>query len=808
MNVDKVLFYKWMAEEGIFFLTFIFLCAALAKSRFTAKKTAVVILSGVLLCIIANAAVFLGSHDITLTMGALALTAYAPAIIVLHLLSDSSFFRTISIWCTGLIGVYVERILIKIIIQLCSFLDISNRFRLCDIIEILALLILMALLCFVTVKYIRSPFHRYIRCFHVSWSLPIALVFLLAVLFSYFSNSSQKSIEILLLFLTTITVLLLIAKLFWTEYTKQQLKKEQEEYETRFRLQQKEYQEITRKHEQLREYRHDMRHHLLALSNILYDSDSHHAKEYVDALVQRLEQTEHVVYCKNKMINAILSSYLTRAKELDCELDTQISIPEMPDIEQVDLCTVLSNALENAVNACEKEDKNHRFIKIRIVYKNVLTISIKNSCSKEIVFDKNNLPSIKSRQGHGIGMKSIANTVEKYGGTLKCECENGEFKLNILMFCAEKNEYDSPVKNTRKAASSVLFSLVGLCAFLFLSPIVTESLTEFPVVGPIVQVITAGHHRSGWGSSEFEVEEPKVTLEPFISHPIQESVTDSPETETARPVTTDAAVLSAETFAPSDAPAAIEAAAPANASAVMEADESIAGEASVPSAVPKSYANLDTVKPLITVTASPGSATDMIPVLPETATENNSSLEAGVNEINENISEYTETLRQAYYWYLIHKHMGYTALDATYDILCNNKDMLSIKIDGTLNVGGSADFSRCFTLDKRTGNVIELSDLFQKDADYITPISEQILEQMAWQVENSNASYFIPGGIWSDEECFKSISEDQNFYINDQNKLVIAFDEYEVAPGSMGCVEFVIPTDVIDSILVKPSLIQ
>ena len=79
---------------------------------------------------------------------------------------------------------------------------------------------------------------------------------------------------------------------------------------------------------------------------------------------------------------------------------------------------------------------------------------------------------------------------------------------------------------------------------------------------------------------------------------------------------------------------------------------------------------------------------------------------------------------------------------------------------------------------------------------------------MTQQVASGQADYFIPGGIWSDDECFKSISSEQNFYINSQNQLVIVFDEYEVAPGSMGMPEFIIPTAILQGILQQPSLIS
>ncbi len=72
---------------------------------------------------------------------------------------------------------------------------------------------------------------------------------------------------------------------------------------------------------------------------------------------------------------------------------------------------------------------------------------------------------------------------------------------------------------------------------------------------------------------------------------------------------------------------------------------------------------------------------------------------------------------------------------------------------------------------------------------------------MTEQVEAGNGDYFIPGGIWSEEECFKSIDADQKFYLDEANRLVILFDEYEVAPGSMGTPRFVIDEQARSGIL-------
>ena len=76
------------------------------------------------------------------------------------------------------------------------------------------------------------------------------------------------------------------------------------------------------------------------------------------------------------------------------------------------------------------------------------------------------------------------------------------------------------------------------------------------------------------------------------------------------------------------------------------------------------------------------------------------------------------------------------------------------------------------------------------------------------QVAAGEADYFIPGGIWSESECFKEIDGDQNFYIDENNRLVILFEEYEVAPGSAGMPQFTVESEILQSLLRQPSVLS
>lgn len=784
------MYFEWTIWEVMLYAAFIFVCCMCITSRFTVKKTAVIFLTGTGLSAVLTTAVFLYSHNIALTLGLLSLTAYLPAILILHIVSGNGFFKTVPVWNMGLLVMYLGRLSLKMLMQIITpTVHKYNSFAIASLI----LLAILSAACFIIVKYIRKPFHYFTRLSTTSWFIPLPLILLITALFSYFSNSPSSPVLTVLLFLTVIAIFAVIAKMFWSEYIRQQLKEEQEEYETRFRAQQNEFTEITYKYDMLREYRHDMHHHLLALNNILRDSDNAYAEEYIETLIGRLEDTEKIVYCKNQMINAVLSSYIDKAKKNGCVLDTRISIPDEFNIKDIDLCIILSNALENAIHACENEDENHRYIQIEMNFRKSFCLSIINSCTKTVVFNKNGLPAAASEPEHGIGMKSIANTADKYNGILKCEWTGNEFKLNLVMFNTAKEAQKSYPIHKHKGASAVFFSIFCILLFLNLSPVAAEALEDIPIIGPMVQVITVRHYQAGWGADIFSVEDPRILLKKPYTLALE-----------ILPEKTDTEILPATPATPQDSPAQSDISkspvAPA-APAVEESAESPAAPAPAAPVTEKTpFSSYSLVIPSITTEGSQNGI-----VLPDT----DSDLEKGVEDMNKKIDEYIEILRKKYDWYVSHKYMGYVALEVTYSILRNDENLLSIRFDGTLNVGGSQNICRCFSLDKRTGNVIELADLFQKDADYITPVSSCILEEMIRRKANSEGFYFIPGqGFPRDDECFHSIAEDQNFYINEQNQLVIVFDEYEVAPGYMGIVEFVIPTDVIAPVLNEPSLLR
>ena len=134
-----------------------------------------------------------------------------------------------------------------------------------------------------------------------------------------------------------------------------------------------------------------------------------------------------------------------------------------------------------------------------------------------------------------------------------------------------------------------------------------------------------------------------------------------------------------------------------------------------------------------------------------------------------------------------------------YEIATDNDTLFSIRINTFIAMAGTDSYIKIYHVDKQSGKIITLKDLFKEGTDYITPISEEIKSQMKERMEQDDNQYY-----WLNDEMeemnFKQISPEANFYVDQDGELTMVFDKYEVAPGYMGVVEFTIPTEKLDSI--------
>ncbi len=151
-------------------------------------------------------------------------------------------------------------------------------------------------------------------------------------------------------------------------------------------------------------------------------------------------------------------------------------------------------------------------------------------------------------------------------------------------------------------------------------------------------------------------------------------------------------------------------------------------------------------------------------------------------------------------------HMG---LDYGYDIKTNDDRIFSLGRYVVNTIGSSSTEIRYDTVDKKTQTIVTLPSLFAEGSDYVSLISEQIKTQMRQRMaDDESLAYWLDDKDIPEDENFTAIAPDQEFYINPDGQLVICFDKYDVAPGYMGAVEFIIPTDVLTPILADTGLLR
>lgn len=216
--------------------------------------------------------------------------------------------------------------------------------------------------------------------------------------------------------------------LYYAEMQKQAaLQRERDMLDAQFKLAQTEFASLRQLQQNAAAYRHDMRHHLSLLQGLAAKEQTEEIKEYLRIAQSDMDAITPIRFCENETVNLILSAFTSKAKQADIQLSIEAKLPDTLPFSDTELCSLLSNILENAIQAAEKiPDSKKRLIRLRVYSKNnKLCIDIRNSYQIEPSFQQG-LP-VSKKQGHGFGTKSIVHIVEKHGGVYQFLVKDGWF---------------------------------------------------------------------------------------------------------------------------------------------------------------------------------------------------------------------------------------------------------------------------------------------------------------------------------------------------------------------------------------------
>lgn len=184
-----------------------------------------------------------------------------------------------------------------------------------------------------------------------------------------------------------------------------------------------------------RTYRHDLRHHLQYVASCIENGQFEQAQGYIREICSEIEMSKVTAYCENEAANLIFSAFSGRAKECGIDITIRAGIPQSISISESDLCVLLSNALENALHACQRRKEQGLSARIEVcAYEKdgKFLLQATNSCVEDILFD-HGLP-VTNKPGHGIGVRSICAVVERYNGIYSFSVEKNRFTLRVTFY--------------------------------------------------------------------------------------------------------------------------------------------------------------------------------------------------------------------------------------------------------------------------------------------------------------------------------------------------------------------------------------
>lgn len=187
---------------------------------------------------------------------------------------------------------------------------------------------------------------------------------------------------------------------------------------------------------QMAVYRHDMRHQLIVLDGLLSGGKTEQAQEFVKTAMADLDSITPKKFCENETVNLLCSSYESKARRLGVTLTTNALLPKNIPLSDTELCSMVSNGLENALLAASQPELSDKWVEFYCEAKqNKLLIQIQNPYVGQVVME-NGLP-VSTRDGHGYGCHSIQAIVQRNGGLCSFEAKNGLFTLRLVLPLAD-----------------------------------------------------------------------------------------------------------------------------------------------------------------------------------------------------------------------------------------------------------------------------------------------------------------------------------------------------------------------------------
>ena len=304
-------------------------------------------------------------------------------------------------------------------------------------VRILLLFITKAMLIF-TLIILTNIFEKKKVIFHVSQCIIMTAV-LLTTLFSgavmekIVIDTDVASWEVSAIVICMIAINILLFSVLYLTSSRNRVENNQALLKLQIANEQQKLQDSIRWNTEVNTLRHDLKNHLLCISEYIRLQQTNAAMEYIEKLTGQVKK--ELPY--HMMTNSVAVNAILDLKKLVCD-ENQIDIKyfvleELPKIDETDLCVILANLLDNAIEAASKEEKRQIRLSMEIIG-NYFRIVVQNQIAESVLKNNKKLGTTKkNRKIHGFGLQSVEDAVERNDGMSNFSEENGWFVADVML---------------------------------------------------------------------------------------------------------------------------------------------------------------------------------------------------------------------------------------------------------------------------------------------------------------------------------------------------------------------------------------
>lgn len=274
---------------------------------------------------------------------------------------------------------------------------------------------------------VSMPWYYYVA--HIVVIIGVISIFLFAI--EYDSIGTSQFVLCCVIFVLVIAAILLIENMVYYTFSERHkmefLKMQNEAYENQAEI-------ISQSEANIRAVKHDINNHVYSIISMYENNSVQQAREYAKEVMDKINGNDNIAKSGNFIIDSIVNFKLRELSLTDADITVNIKVPKTMDIIAYDLTVIIGNLLDNAVRAVNESVSDKKLSLDISVSKGNLIVLIDNSYSGNLVINDGSLQSTKvKKEKHGVGIKNVEKTVQKYGGELYIDYTEKMFSASAII---------------------------------------------------------------------------------------------------------------------------------------------------------------------------------------------------------------------------------------------------------------------------------------------------------------------------------------------------------------------------------------